>query len=84
MVRASFRIVSASSCVLVIQNVKKGNVIGGGDIITTHEAKDLNRARAYLADVAQRHLTPLFKNTEDACKYVRHQLSEGMYVCMYI
>lgn len=56
------------TCVVVIHEIKEGQVVAG-DIPTKAEIKDLNRARAYLADVISRHQLPVFSNI-------------GTYVCM--
>ncbi len=60
MIEASELISSNRLVVLVLQDVSTGKFPGPA------EAKDLNRGRAYLADVAARHGVPFYKSVEDA------------------
>jgi len=47
--------------VLVINNVPEGQEVEGS-VVTGREVKDLNRGRAYLADVADRHNVPVYSD----------------------
>ena len=46
---------------VVIHEIKEGQPVAG-EIPSKAEIKDLNRARAYLADVISRHALPVFSN----------------------
>jgi len=63
MLEASEYIGVGRRVVIVIQHVEPGTEIGGV-VVGDREIKDLNRAREYLADVADRHGTPCFRIKE--------------------
>ena len=72
MVEASEHIVSEKEVILVLLDVAANSVIGN-ETITAGEAKDLNRGRAYLADVAHRNAhsgVTVFKDVALACEYI--------------
>lgn len=54
MVEATEYICAGRTVVLVVQDIRDGLVLDG-QVITGRELLDLNRARAYLRDVATRH-----------------------------
>lgn len=51
--------------VVVLEDVPPNHTING-ELISEAERKDLNRGRAYLADVSHRHGNPIFTNVIDA------------------
>jgi hypothetical protein len=69
MIEATQYICEGRDVVLVLEDVKEGQTIVG-QTISASEAKDLNRGRAYIADVAQRWAIPTFANVRDATLYV--------------
>lgn len=60
---------SGRKVVLVINNIDDGTVIDG-QVIGGGELKDLNRARADLADIAMRNAAMVFTNVNDAVDYI--------------
>lgn len=66
MVEAAELIAAGRRIVLVLEDIPEGQKISEG-IISGRELKDLNRARAYLADVAQRHSVLCFSSVITAC-----------------
>ena len=68
MVEAAELVAAGRRVVLVLEDIVDGEVIAGQPV-TGRELKDLNRARAYLADVAQRHSVVCFNNVMTACLY---------------
>jgi hypothetical protein len=72
MIEAAELVVSAARTsthvVVVIHDVEEGAVIDGEEV-TPRERKDLNRARAYLADVTTRHKTVVLNSVEEAVRY---------------
>ena len=72
MVEAAELVVSASRTsthvVLVIHDVAPSATIAG-EAIPPGELRDLNRARAYLADVTSRHATIVLNSVEEASRY---------------
>ena len=54
MVEVAEYIASGRDVVLVVNNIPDSTTIGG-QVVTGGELKDLNRARAYVLDVAKRH-----------------------------
>ncbi len=62
-------ILAGRKVVLVINNVDAGTVINN-QVVTDGELKDLNRARANLADIAMRNATLVFTNVNDAVDYI--------------
>lgn len=68
MIEATQFICEGREVVLVLEDVIEGFEISG-ESIHPLEAKDLNRGRAYIADVARRWSTPTFSNVRDACIY---------------
>ncbi len=84
MIEASEHITAQTSdVVLVMKDMAVGTLVNG-EPITPSECKDLNRGRAYLADVAHRHLqSGVFSNVKDAVSYIikklkRNRASQGM------
>lgn len=69
MIEASEYISAGRKLVLVVQEVESGATIGS-DKIDAAEAKDLNRARSYLRDVACRHGTDVHDNVAEAVQSV--------------
>eukprot|EP01006_Ploeotia_vitrea_P039774 TRINITY_DN66376_c3_g1_i2.p2 TRINITY_DN66376_c3_g1~~TRINITY_DN66376_c3_g1_i2.p2 ORF type:complete len:581 (+),score=268.81 TRINITY_DN66376_c3_g1_i2:132-1745(+) len=69
MIEASQLIAEDREVVLVINNVSVGTNIQGENVSAT-EAKDLNRARAYLDNTARLHEVPVFDNVEEACNEI--------------
>ena len=61
MIEATELIMANRNVVLVIQDMTEDTVIGGQKV-TGRELVDMNRARAYLADCAQRHDVTVFKS----------------------
>ena len=59
MVEVTEYITAGRRLVLVIKNIEDGHEIGGHKI-EGNELKDLNRGRAYLADVADRYHIPVY------------------------
>ena len=54
---------------VIVQDMTDGTVIKhkkGDQVVTGTELGDLNRARAYLRDVAKRHGTAVYSSVEDA------------------
>uniref|UniRef100_A0A7S3YSF5 Uncharacterized protein n=2 Tax=Lotharella globosa TaxID=91324 RepID=A0A7S3YSF5_9EUKA len=68
-------ICSGRVVVLVIQNIEEGCVIEGQSIIG-RELKDLNRGRAYIKDVAERHGVPLFTSVQHAIDFIVRRYQE--------
>ena len=66
MVEAAELIAAGRRIVLVLEDIPEGQKISEGTI-SGRELKDLNRARAYLADVAQRHSVLCFSSVITAC-----------------
>jgi len=56
------------TCVVVIHEIQPDQVVAG-EIPSKAEVKDLNRARAYLADVISRHSLPVFSNIGTAVQH---------------
>ena len=54
--------------VLVIKEVVEGSIFGG-TAISASDVKDVNRGRAYLADIAERHGFMIFKDVESAVEH---------------
>jgi hypothetical protein len=73
---ATENITRGRNVTLVVNNIADGTVIGE-QTITGAELKDLNRARAYLLDLARRNPTnaKVFDTIEDAVQHVITQLS---------
>lgn len=69
MIEASEYISAGRTLVLVVQEVDVGGVIGA-DTVDMAEAKDLNRARSYLRDVANRHGTKVYDTVPEAVQTV--------------
>ena len=70
MIEASEYVSTGRKIVLVIQQVAVGTVIGSGKVDEA-EAKDLNRARSYLRDVASRHeMSNVYDNIPEAIQAV--------------
>jgi hypothetical protein len=69
MVEATQYICEGRDVVLVLSDISSGSQIDG-DIITQNESKDLNRGRAYIADVARKWMIPTFSNVHDACHFI--------------
>lgn len=68
MIEVTEYVTKGRAVVLVVKNIVDGTEIAGS-AITGAELKDLNRARAYLLDVAKRHSTPVFESEEEAVEY---------------
>ena len=66
MVEAAELIASGRKVIIVLEDIVTGKVIAGQPV-KGRELKDLNRARAYLADVAQRHSVVCFNDVVTAC-----------------
>jgi hypothetical protein len=60
---------SGREVVLVVKRIKDGSVIGG-DKVGPAEMKDLNRARAYIEELAKRHGTAVYSTVEAACEEI--------------
>lgn len=69
MIEASEYISAGRKLVLVVQEVEAGAVIGS-DTVDEAEAKDLNRARSYLRDVAERHGTKAYATIDEGINAV--------------
>jgi hypothetical protein len=73
MVEAAELVVNASRSsthvVLVIHDVASGYEFAGV-VTTASQLRDLNRARAYLADVTSRHATIVLNSVAEATRYV--------------
>lgn len=69
LVEASNLISEGRQVVLVLENVPKDAVIDGHRV-SERECQDLNRGRAYLAEVARTHRVPVFNNVAAACQYI--------------
>ena len=69
MIEAAALIGEGRRVVLVMNDVRAGSVIDGS-IISESEAKDLNRGRAYLNEVASSHHVAVFSSIADACQHV--------------
>jgi hypothetical protein len=54
MLEATEYIISNRRVVLVIEDIKAGTLIDN-ELVAQRQLKDLNRARAFLADIAARH-----------------------------
>ena len=65
MIEISEYISTGRRVVLVIEDISNGQVIGGQEI-TGRDLKDLNRGRAYVADVANRHRVKPYNNVISA------------------
>lgn len=64
--------------VLVIENVDKGaRMSGSKQPIDDAQCDDLNRARAYLRDVCDRHGVITYTNVEDGCKAVLQLVNDA-------
>jgi hypothetical protein len=44
--------------------------------VSESEAKDLNRGRAYLLEVATQHKVPVFRSVPDACAHIVEELRQ--------
>ena len=55
--------------ILVINDISDGTEIVG-QTVTGRELGDLNRARAYLADIAERHAVSVFSTVQDAVEEI--------------
>jgi hypothetical protein len=64
-VEAAELISAGRNVALVVLDIEDGLVIGG-ETVTGRQLKDLNRMRAYLRDVAQRHDVPAYDSVEAA------------------
>lgn len=70
MIEAAEFITAERDVILIIKDITANTTVNN-EIITVAEAKDINRGRAYLADVAHRHLhVGVFINVKDACEYI--------------
>lgn len=69
MIEAAQYICEGRHVVLVLKDTKVGSMIEG-EQVSVSEARDLNRGRAYLADVAQRWAVPTFNAVEEATRAV--------------
>ena len=65
MIEIAELIATGRSVVLTINNIEEGQEIDG-KACTGRELKDLNRARAYLAEVADRNHVPVYKDVVHA------------------
>lgn len=45
-------------------------------VVSESEAKDLNRGRAYLLEVATQHKVPVFRSVPDACAHIVEELRQ--------
>jgi hypothetical protein len=73
MVETSEYISAGRKVYLVLQNVVAGSSIDG-EVLGDHQAKDINRGRAYLADVAQRHHVNIYSDISLALKQIATDL----------
>ena len=69
MLEAAEAITAGRHVVLAVLDIADGTGIGG-QAVTGAELKDLNRARAYLRDIASRHGTQVFGSVEEAVKSI--------------
>ena len=69
MVEAAELIASGRDVVLVLVDFKAGDDVGG-TLLDKAEMKDLNRGRAYLADVASRHGIDAFASVDVAVDHI--------------
>jgi hypothetical protein len=70
MIEAAEFIAGEREVVVVIKDIPLDTCINN-EKVAPNERRDLNRARAYLADIAQRHLPHgVFRNVTDACSHV--------------
>jgi hypothetical protein len=76
MIEATQYMCEGRDVVLVLSDVKDGEEISG-EKVAKNEAKDLNRGRAYIADVAKKWLIPTFVNVQDACQHIVHLILDG-------
>jgi len=77
-VEAVENIVRESRVALVVDDIVDGTVISG-QTVTGGELKDLNRARAYLRDVASRYNVREYADVADACAaIVQYYTSTGV------
>jgi hypothetical protein len=75
MIEATQYICEGRDVVLVLTDVSSGSKIDS-EIISSNEAKDLNRGRAYIADVARKWMIPTFSNVFDACNYIAEVITQ--------
>jgi Nucleoside 2-deoxyribosyltransferase like len=75
MIEAAQYIGEGRRVTLVINPVSVGTEIAG-EIVSESEARDLNRARTYLAGVAQMHDIPVFDNVAPACQHMVKQIEK--------
>lgn len=64
------------SVILVIENIEDSTVIEGENI-TGRQLKDLNRARAYLRDVAKRQCHSVFQSVRDSILAIGKMLNKS-------
>lgn len=71
MLEATEYIMSHRRVVLVILDIEEGTVIDG-EVVGTRQLKDLNRARAFLCDIAARHqkYCDVFDSVENAVNHI--------------
>jgi hypothetical protein len=63
-------ICSGRHVVLVVREVQEGTCLAGDVAVSAGELKDLNRSRAYLEDIANRHGVNVFKDAAVAVKHI--------------
>merc|ERR1711998_210109 len=63
--------VAGRKVVLAVSSMEQGQHIGD-DIVGAAELKDLNRARSFVRDIAQRYAVPVYNTVEDAVQAAVH------------
>jgi hypothetical protein len=84
MIEASEYICSGRDVVLVVKNLPSSSADGHGggvaavnkEVLGPAQVRDLNRARSYVTDVAQRHGLDVFTDITLACEYIVTKLKE--------
>ena len=69
-------ICSGRVIILVISHIKDNTLIQG-QAVTGRELKDINRGRAYLADVAHRHGVPVFETVLEGIQFITSQYAHA-------
>jgi hypothetical protein len=76
MIEAGYFIGQGCNIILCIQNMKQGICIDG-EQLSPDSVNDYNRARTYLADLANRDGVPVFDKVEEAILGAVQRLKEG-------
>lgn len=77
MIEAASIVSSSRSMVLVIKDIEDGSNLDGS-IVSGRELKDLNRARAYLRDIACRHGIRIFDDISIGIEHVINIINNNL------